>query len=485
MKKHRALASAIMLGVMALGCSAPEGPPNVLLVIVDDLGWRDLGVYGSTFHETPAIDSLARAGARFTQFYAASPVCSPTRASLMTGKHPARLHITNWIGGERDGALLQAEYERQLPLEERTLGEAFHDAGYRTGYIGKWHLGTGPYRPDAQGFEVTVAVNDGGQPSSYFHPYRNEQTPHLDVPDVEDGDSGEYLTDRLTDEAVAFIEAHDDRPFLLILSHYAVHTPLEAPAEHVTQFRAKADALDEPDPGSIPEGSRAFTKLRQDHPVYAAMVERVDRSVSRLVAVLERRGLDERTMIVLVSDNGGLSTLEGRSDGMPTSNEPLRAGKGWLYEGGVRIPLIIHWSEAVRAGTIVERPAVTMDLFPTLVDLAGLEPLPMQHLDGASLAPLLGGGPPPDPAVQTWHFPHYHGSGNRPSGAIRSGDWKLIEWFETGTVELYDLATDSTEAVNVAPVRPAMVDSLRSMLTRWRETVNATMPARNPQWMEP
>jgi arylsulfatase A-like enzyme len=484
MTKRWTLASAIALGAMALGCSGTDGPPNVLLVIVDDLGWRDLGIYGSTFHDTPAIDSLAQAGARFTQFYAASPVCSPTRASLMTGKHPARLHITNWIGGERDGLLRQAEYERQLPLEELTLGEAFQEAGYVTGYIGKWHLGAGRHRPDGQGFEVTVAVNDGGQPSSYFHPYRNERTPNLDVPDLEEGDSGEYLTDRLTDEAVAFIEAQDDRPFFLVLSHYAVHTPLQAPAGLVAEYRTKADGLGGPDPGSMPEGQRAFTKLRQDHPVYGAMVQHVDRSVGRLMAVLRRRGLDERTMVMVVSDNGGLSTLEGRSEGMPTSNEPLRAGKGWLYEGGIRIPLIIWWPGLVSAGTIVEQPGVTMDVFPTLLDLAGLAALPAQHLDGVSLAPLLGDGPAPDRSPLTWHFPHYHGSGNVPSGSIRRGDWKLIEWLETEAVELYDLATDSAEAVNVAPVYPARADSLRGVLARWRKGVNAAMPTRNPEWTE-
>jgi arylsulfatase A len=302
----------------------------VLLVIVDDLGWRDLGVYGSTFYETPAIDALANDGVRFTQFYAASPVCSPTRASIMTGKHPARLHITNWIGGEQEGMLHPAEYERQLPLREYTVGEAFRDAGYATGFIGKWHLGYDPYLPSAQGFETAVAVNGGGQPSSYFYPYRDARTPLLDVPGLEDGHEGEYLTDRLTDEAIAFLDAHAAEPFFLVLSHYAVHSPLQAPEEAVARYRAKATALPDQQPAAVEERGRGFTRLRQDHPVYAAMVESVDRSVARLAAHLEDLRISSRTIVVLVSDNGGLSTVAGAEWGGPTSNEPLRAGKGWL-----------------------------------------------------------------------------------------------------------------------------------------------------------
>jgi arylsulfatase A-like enzyme len=328
---------------------------------------------------------------------------------------------------------------------------------------------------------VTVAVNDGGQPSSYFHPYRNSRTPGLDVPDLESGAPGEYLTDRLTDEAIRFIESHDAGPFLLVLSHYAVHTPLEAPDSVVERYRVRAAGLHEPDPGSVPEGTNAFTKLRQDHPVYAAMVERVDRSVGRLVATLEERGIDERTIVVLVSDNGGLSTLERRESGAPTSNEPLRAGKGWLYEGGIRIPLILR-APGVNAGGVIDRAAVTMDLFPTLLELTGLDQLPERPLDGVSLAPVLMGDADEGGSMLVWHFPHYHGSGNVPSGAIRVGDWKLIEWFETGHVELYDLVRDSAEVVNVAAVEAERADSLRHLLSEWRARVGASMPLPNPAW---
>jgi arylsulfatase A-like enzyme len=452
----------------------------VLLVIVDDLGWRDLGVYGSTFYETPAIDALAAQGVRFTQFYAASPVCSPTRASIMTGKHPARLHITNWIGGEQNGLLQQADYERQLPLEEYTVGEAFRDAGYTTGYIGKWHLGVGAYMPDAQGFQTTVAVNEAGQPSSYFHPYRNERTPQMDVPDLEDGAQGEYLTDRLTDEALAFIDAHASDPFFLVLSHYAVHTPLQAQDEAVAKYRDRADQLAEASTATIPESGRGSTSLRQDHPVYAAMVESVDRSVARLTARLEERGLGDRTIVVFVSDNGGLSTLAGDGRGGPTSNEPLRAGKGWLYEGGIRVPCIVRWPGHLSSGKVVAAPGVTMDLFPTLLELTGLPSRPDRHVDGVSLAGVLAGTSGLPPRFLPWHFPHYHGSGNVPSGAVRAGNLKLVQWFETGEVELYDLAADSGETVNVAPVMPAEADSLRAWLEAWRELTGAAMPTAMP-----
>ena len=478
------LASGICYLLLATGCASPEPPPNVLLVIVDDLGWRDLGVYGSTFYETPAIDALAGQGARFTEFYAASPVCSPTRASIMTGKHPARLHLTNWIGGEQNGKLQQAPYERQLPLAEYTLGEAFRDAGYATGFIGKWHLGDSTYLPGAQGFETTVAVNGGGQPSSYFFPYRDARTPALDVPDLEDGHEGEYLTDRLTDEAIAFLDSHASGPFLLVLSHYAVHTPLQAPEQDVARYRAKAAALQPLEPAVVKESGRGFTRLRQDHPVYAAMVESVDRSVARLTARLERLGIADRTIVVLVSDNGGLSTVAGSPRGGPTSIAPLRAGKGWLYEGGIRIPLIVRWPGHVGSGIVVTTPGVTMDLYPTLLDLAGLPARPDRHVDGVSLLGALTGTAAAAPRALAWHFPHYHGSGNVPSGAIRAGNFKLVQWFETGDSELYDLATDSGETVDVAPVMPAEADSLRARLAAWRDAVGAAMPVPNPDWQD-
>ncbi len=468
------------------GTSGDAEPPNVVLMIIDDLGWVDTGVYGSAFYETPNIDRLAAQGVRFTQFYTASPVCSPTRASIMTGKHPARLNLTNWIGGEQAGKLLPAEYVRRLPLAEVTVGEAFKDAGYTTGYIGKWHLGAEGYLPESQGFEYTVAVNHAGQPGSYFYPYRSANWPATDVPDLDDGIEGEYLTDRLTNEAVDFLERHRDERFLLVFSHYAVHTPLEAKADMIDKYSAKADDLP---PASEPairsEGSEVFTKLRQDHPVYAGMVESTDESVGRILDTLEELDLASNTVVVFVSDNGGLSTLHRNQTRMPTSNMPLRAGKGWLYEGGIRAPLIVKWPEGARGGRVESHLATTTDLYPTLLDIAGLSAIPDQHLDGVSLAPLLRGEDEVDRDTLYWHFPHYHGSGNTPTGAIRAGNVKLIEWFEDDRVELYYLTDDLGERTDLAMRSGSEVVELRKRLAEWRNEVGALMPKPNPDSVLP
>jgi arylsulfatase A len=471
--------------VSSTGGLPASARPNVLVIVVDDLGWADTGAYGSAFHETPAIDRLARDGVRFTQFYAASPVCSPTRASLMTGKYPSRLHITDWIGGDDTGPLSPPAYEHALPLEEVTIGEAFRDAGYVTGYLGKWHLGDGPFMPGAQGFAFTKAVNRAGQPASYFFPYRGSTPSVWSVPDLEGGSPGEYLTDRLTDESIAFVRAHKDEPFLLVLSHYAVHTPLEAPEALAAKYEARARALPAAaGDGVRVEGAGAFTKTRQDHPVYAAMVERTDASVGRLLAEVDALGLAPRTIVVFVSDNGGLSTLTRRT-GMPTSNAPLRAGKGWLYEGGIRVPLIVRWPGRLSAGRVVDVPAITTDLFPTLLGLAGLPQRPAQHADGVDLgAALTGRTAQPGRSELFWDFPHYHGSGHTPSSAVRAGDLKLIEWYGDGRTELYDLAADPGETRDLAPTRPAEVERLRRRLQEWRVMVGARVPTRNTAWRE-
>jgi len=501
---------AVAIGVAAsAGCGrGPVEAPladatpvrNVVWIIVDDLGWRDIGAAGSTFYETPNIDRLAAAGTRFTQFNTASPVCSPTRASFMTGKHPARVRITNWIGGEQEGMLLQGEYLRQLPLEETTPGEAFKAAGYTTAYMGKWHLGNGEFLPDAQGFDISVAVNGAGQPASYFWPYNREQPSAWDVPDLEDGAEGEYLTDRLTDEAVAFLRRHADQKFFLVLSHYAVHTPLQSKDALTEKYEAKAATLPPVDANQTFafEGDRAITKRRQDHPVYAGMVESTDDSVGRILDALEELGLSETTAVVFVSDNGGLSTLYTGRTTMPTSNLPLRAGKGWLYEGGTRAPLIIKWpgvgdtaggrrpSGALSSGgsppMTIDVPVTSMDLYPTLLEMAGLELMPKQHEDGLSLAPLLRGATTLDREALYWHFPHYHGSGNRPSSSVRVGDQKLVEWLEDGRVELFNLADDPYELRDLVGERPGDAARLRELLGRWRVSVDAAMPTPNPDW---
>ncbi len=466
---------ASMLGA---ACSPrAAGPPlNVVLIVIDDLGWTDAGVYGSSFYETPNIDRLGTDGARFTQFYAASPVCSPTRASLMTGKHPARLDLTNWIGGEQNGLLLQADYVRQLPLEETTVGEAFREAGYATGYVGKWHLGAELYLPAVQGFDFTFAVNHAGQPGSYFPPYENPNWPVTNVPDLEGDPEGAYLTDRLTDVTLDFIERNRDRPFFFALSHYAVHTPLQAKPEKVARYEEKAARLPAIGDAGFEAEHEAETKLRQDHPTYAGMIESTDESVGRILDKLAELGIDDRTAVVFISDNGGLSTLMRRSFNQATANVPLRAGKGWLYEGGIRIPLIVKWPGRVEGGTVVETPSQSTDLYPTLLEMAGLPLRPQQHMDGVSLAPLMTGRDPPVRDALFWHFPHYHGSGNRPGAAIRVGDMKLVEWFEDGSIELYDLSTDLGERRDLARERPEVAAELRQRLARWRESVGANMP---------
>ncbi len=487
-----AAALAVFAALAALSCGpggpAAVAPPpvrNVVWIIVDDLGWRDIGVAGSMFYETPNIDRLAAAGMRFTQFDTAGSVCSPTRASFMTGKHPARVNITNWIGGSQAGMLLQGEYLGQLPLDEVTPGEAFKEAGYTTAYMGKWHLGDGAYLPGAQGFDITVAVNGAGQPATYFYPYRRDTPSAWDVPDLADGLEGEYLTDRLTDEAVRFMREHAGGPFFLVLSHYAVHTPLESKDDLTAKYETKAAALPLHLQPFMPEGSLAISKTRQDHAVYAAMIESTDDSVGRILDALDELGIADETAVVLVSDNGGLSTLPLERTSMPTSNLPLRAGKGWLYEGGIRAPLIIKWPGVTGGGDTLatsDVPTTSMDLYPTLLAMAGLPARPEQHLDGLSLAPLLQGAEGLEREALFWHFPHYHGSGSRPSGAVRVGDLKLVEWFEDGRRELYDLEADPGETDDIAARNPGETARLHGILGQWRVAVDAAMPTANPDW---
>lgn len=481
---RREVAAAI-LGCLALtptacapGPAVDREPLNVVLVVIDDLGWADTGVYGSSFYETPNIDRLAAQGVRFTQFYTASPVCSPTRASLMTGRHPARLRLTNWIGGEQNGLLRQADYIRALPLVELTVGEAFQEAGYATGYVGKWHLGPDGYMPEDQGFEWIFAVNHAGEPGSYFPPYERPSWAITNVPDLQGDPPDSYLTDRLTDVSLDFLEAHADTSFLLVLSHYAVHTPLQAPDSLIRRYETKAAELGPETGADFRAEHESVTKLRQDHATYAAMVRATDESVGRILDRLDDLGIADRTAVVFVSDNGGLSTLLRRSFNLATSNEPLRGGKGWLYEGGIRAPFLVRWPGGAQPGSVVHEPAVSHDIYPTLLAMAGLPPRPDQHMDGVDLTGLMQGGALEGSARDTlyWHFPHYHGSGNRPSAAVRAGDWKLIHWFEDGASELYDLGEDPAEARNLAALEPEVTAGLEEHLLEWLAAVGANLP---------
>lgn len=430
--------------------------PNLLVILADDLGAHDLGVDGSPFHRTPRLDALAKASVRFTQAYAASPVSSPTRASLMTGRHPARLGITDWIGAA--GATFEGSRTpangTALPVDAPTLGEVFKGEGYATGYVGKWHLGIAEAHPRERGFQWTFAVNGAGQPASYFPPYQSDRPSLQDVPDLEGAEG--HLTDRLTDGALQFMAREKDHPWLLVLSHYAVHTPLQPPKEGLAAWQGRARAAE-----GVAEGA-GQTRTSQGDAAYGALLEHLDTATGRLLDGLKALGLDRNTVVVFVSDNGGLSTLEGRPG--PTSNAPLRAGKGWLFEGGIRVPFFVK-APGLRPRTVTT-PARSEDLMPTLLDLAGLSLRPEVHLDGWSLGPLARGGSLPERGM-LWHYPHVHGSGSRPASALREGDLKLVlPW--SGPALLFDLATDPGETRNLAPERPGdvkrMTEALRGRL---------------------
>lgn len=445
----------LALGTLVLFSAHPAfakaHPPNVILVLVDDLGWTDLGCQGSNFYETPNLDRLAREGMRFTQAYSACTVCSPTRASLLTGKYPARLHLTDWIAGHvRPKAKLKVpEWQKHLPLAERTLAEAFKDAGYATASIGKWHLGGSEFYPDRQGFDVNIGGTDRGQPPSYFSPYG--------IPTLTDGPKGEFLTDRLTDEALKFIERNRAAPFFIYLPHYAVHTPLMGKPEVVAKYQRKAD----------PQNP-------QHNPTYAALIESVDDSVGRIRQKLVDLKLADQTLFVFTSDNGGLVLRE------ITSNRPLRAGKGSSYEGGVRVPLLVQWPGVTQPGSICDVPVITPDHYPTLLEIIGGKPQPGQELDGESIVPLLKQSGALRREEIYWHYPHYHPGGATPYSAIREGDWKLIEFFEDDRVELFNLRDDLAEQTEFAGRKPEKARALRQKLHAWRQQVGAQMPTPNP-----
>jgi len=473
---------AIASSFLAVSCfpDKVKVPSKVVLVIVDDLGWADLSSNGSSFYETPNIDRFASSSAMFRQFYAASPVCSPTRSSLMTGFHPARIGITNWIGGTQNGALLQAKNENHLPRQYKTIGEILKEEGFLTAFFGKWHLGRDDHMPSHRGFDSTFAVNRAGQPASYYFPFGRETDHPSNVPDLGKANSDSYLTDLIGDRAAAFIESNRDRSFLSVISFYSVHTPIQGKAELVDIFAEKADSMFASSQSPFVEDKYSRTKLRQDNPSYAAMVNSVDQNFGKIIEALKLSGQYDETLILFTSDNGGLSTLTKNRNLAPTSNTPLRSGKGWMYEGGIRMPLIIS-SPTIVDGVVVDVPASSEDLVPSILDL--LEISNFDGFDGWSLEPLLKNERIPDRDLH-WHFPHYHGSGNRPSGAIRSGPYKLLEWFEDDRTELYNIEDDISESMDLATDLPSLKDSLKIKLNQWRSKVGARMPTPNPNWKE-
>ena len=466
MRPHSITLAILLLGMttppLLMAADAATKPqPNIVFILMDDMGWTDGGCFGSKYYRTPQLDALAASAVRFTSAYAACAVCSPTRAALMTGKYPARLHITDWIPGEgapANSRFQVPEWQQNLPLQETTLATGLKRLGYATCHLGKWHLGGGKFLPQFQGFDTNIAGGDTGHPASYFWPYGAPKDSHH-VPGLSDrgGQQGAYLTDQITDEALHFIEFSKDKPFYLNLCHYAVHMPLMGKQELIDQYADR--------PGA--DG--------QNNKVYAAMLASVDESVGRIVKKLDELHLADHTLIVFTSDNGGVVHA-----GNPpaTSNLPLRKGKGFAYEGGLRVPLLVKLPGVTRAGSVCDTPVITMDWFPTLLELAGADTAASRTaLDGVSLVPLLRGGTQSAHADLFWHYPHYwNGGAVSPYSVARVGDWKLIRFYETGVEELYNLKTDLAESHDLAAANPDKRKDLAARLDAWLKQVGAQMP---------
>jgi arylsulfatase A-like enzyme len=476
-KPHSILIFLFIFSTFFHGCKTEKiEKQNFVFILVDDLGWTDLSCYGSNFHETPNIDQLASQGMLFTNAYAACPVCSPTRASIMTGKYPSRLNITDWIPGDdpKSRKLLGTTDNNELSLQEITLAEALKENGYKTFFAGKWHLGDEGFFPEDQGFDINIGGHQrGSPPGGYYVPYKN--------PRLSDGPEGEYLTDRLTDESIRFMERNKDQPFLLYLSFYTVHTPIQANHEYVGYYREKINKLSIPGIPVLPE-HEAFTTQIQLNADYASMVHALDVNIGRLLNALEELGIDNKTVIIFTSDNGGLSTITGKNWIAPTSVKPLRAGKGWCYEGGIRVPLIIR-TPGMNYGSQSEEAVISMDFYPTILDLAGIDQRPDQHIDGISLSQILSGTHILEREDLFWHYPHYHSSGWTPGAAIRSGKWKLIEFYALMKVELYDLENDPGENTDLAEKYPEKVKELQEKLLLLQENTDAKFPSKNNNYI--
>ncbi|HMQ42791.1 MAG TPA: sulfatase [Mariniflexile sp.] len=460
------------LVVSQLSCKTAK-KQNFVFILVDDMGWADLGYTGSTFYETPNIDALSKSSIQFSNAYASASICSPTRASILTGKHPARLQITDWIPGDdnQDRKLIGPKDLDALPLEEVTLAEILKQQGYNTFFAGKWHLGDEGLLPQNQGFDVNLGGFHKGQPpGGYYVPYKNPYLP--------DGPEGEYLTDRLTTESIKFLDTIKDKPFLLYLSYYTVHTPIQANTKYIDKFKHKLKTMDTLMPSDRNEGS-AITKIVQRNPEYASMVYALDENVGRLIKKLKDEGLYENTTIIFASDNGGLTTIEaGLNYERPTAVVPLRGGKGWLYEGGIRVPLLIKPAHYNSVAHVVSEPVISHDFFPTMLSLANITSEKNMEIDGVNLVPLLIGNKI-DRKEIFWHYPHYHASGWTPGAAIRQGEWKLIEFYETGIVELYNLSDDISEKNNLATKYPERVSALQQRLHELQNAMNANKATLN------
>lgn len=472
----------------------PASATNVIFMMADDLGYMDVGFNNpSSFYETPNLNALAKQGLRFTAGYAACPVCSPTRSSILTGQYPARTKNTDYFGAPNehqelpanaadlktgnfgkhaDRPILPAPYLGRLAASHVTLAEAFKAKGYATMHAGKWHLGPKGSWPEDHGFDVNAGGTAAGGPASYFSPYKNPKLP--------DGPPGEHLPDRLATEVSKFITAHKDQPFFVYMPFYSVHIPLGGRPDLVKKYKEKKAKLGLKAAFS-PEPPHQIRTV-QEHAVYAATVEGMDQAVGKVLKTLDDNGLADDTIVIFCSDNGGLSTAEGS----PTSNLPFRAGKGWMYEGGIREPLVVRWPKTVKPGGTCDTPVISTDFYPTLLAACGLDPLPQQHKDGTSFLDLLK-----DPAAKHeraplfWHYPHWGNQGGIPSAAVRDGGWKLIEFYWKKGFELYDLTKDPGEHHNLAAENPDKVKELKTKLDAFRKDTGAFMPIPNPDAKTP
>lgn len=479
MKKNFIYIAALFLfGLNACQQKVEEKPkPNFLFILADDYGYHDLSISGSKFYETPNIDRIASEGMIFTDGYATCQVCSPSRASLMSGKFPARHGITDWIGaatGEnwskqgRHNQLLPPEYVHNLPKEYTTLPEAMKEAGYRTFFAGKWHLGSEGSWPTDHGFDINKGGWDAGSPKGgYFSPFEN--------PNLTDGPDGENLEMRLAKETVNFIKENKDTSFFAYLSFYAVHGPIQTTQEKWAKYRQKAEDLGIAETG-YEMGHFLPIRQVQDNPIYAGLVESMDDAVGEVLNTLKELGLDENTIVIFTSDNGGVAA----GDSYSTSNLPLRGGKGYQFEGGIREPYFIK-VPGIGNGQKCETPVTGTDFYPTILELAGQDLKPEEHSDGVSLVPLLNGGTIAERPL-IWHYPHYGNQGGEPSSIIRLGDWKLIHYYEDGHEELYNLKNDLEETTDVANENQEKVKELSEKLFSYLNKVGARFPEKDPEW---
>jgi len=461
---------AFVLLTLLCGAEALHAKPlNFVFILVDDLGQRDIGIEGSEFYETPNINRLASSGMRFTQGYATCQVCSPSRASILLGKYPPRIGITNYIGAKsgkewkRNDRILQPEYAKTLPHSDITLAEALQQSGYKTFFASKWHLGGKGSLPEDHGFDINVGgASYGSPPGGFFSPYKN--------PKLKDGPKGESLTLRLAEETNKFIEAHKDQKFLAYLSFYAVHAPIQTTDELQAKYVAKAKSQGLADSRFKFDRTMPVRQV-QDNPVYAGMMETLDQAVGNVLQKLDDLGLAENTVVIFNSDNGGVSS----GDAFATSNLPLRGGKGRQWEGGLREPYYIVAPGVTAAGSVSHEPVTGTDFYPTILELAGIPLKPEQHVDGVSLVPLLKGNQIAERDLY-WHYPHYGNQGGEPSAVIRSGNWKLIHYYEDGRNELYDLSSDLGEQHDLSTGNPEVAKRLADKLQAWLVETKALIP---------